>query len=410
MKGKRALAILISLVLTVGMLTVGTFAAEGEGNPVNNNTPTEEGGQQEGGQEKNQEPENTPPAQEKEEDPCKDGHDYVLDQSQSVQATCTSDGVNVYVCSRCGDSKKEPGDQALGHQYDEGVVTKEPTEDKEGVKTFTCIRGDDSYTEPIPKLEKKESDPVPESSNLSIGFDVITNDSGKVDAGKGSIEYKYEHKGKGDKEKVTLTLKKATLKANENKGQTQAPAAAIYYAGNGTLVLSLKDENTVTGLTYAICAPNATIQIKTEEKDASLTAKAAPQDSNAIRGKKIDLDKSLGITDPENAYIFEGQNDDRSTYETVTFNNNGHNQAATSVTIQIPEIKVIYTDGAGNEKTDKVRKGDDCKLADCDFDAPEDQEFDHWEIAGESYDAGDEVEITEETTVTAVWKVKEPEV
>ena len=39
------------------------------------------------------------------------------------------------------------------HKYNSGVVTKEPTCTDTGVKTYTCVNGDDSYTETIPSLE-----------------------------------------------------------------------------------------------------------------------------------------------------------------------------------------------------------------------------------------------------------------
>lgn len=38
------------------------------------------------------------------------------------------------------------------HKYNSGVVTKKPTCTNTGVKTYTCIDGDDSYTETIPAL------------------------------------------------------------------------------------------------------------------------------------------------------------------------------------------------------------------------------------------------------------------
>lgn len=38
------------------------------------------------------------------------------------------------------------------HKYNDGVVTKAPTCTETGVKTYTCVDGDDSYTETIPVL------------------------------------------------------------------------------------------------------------------------------------------------------------------------------------------------------------------------------------------------------------------
>lgn len=39
------------------------------------------------------------------------------------------------------------------HKYNSGVVTKEPTCTDTGIKTYTCVNNDDSYTETIPALE-----------------------------------------------------------------------------------------------------------------------------------------------------------------------------------------------------------------------------------------------------------------
>lgn len=38
------------------------------------------------------------------------------------------------------------------HKYDGGVVTKAPTCTTTGIKTYTCVKGDDSYTETIPTI------------------------------------------------------------------------------------------------------------------------------------------------------------------------------------------------------------------------------------------------------------------
>ena len=39
---------------------------------------------------------------------------------------------------------------AAGHKYDNGVVTKEPTDTETGIRTYTCAVCGDSYTEVIP--------------------------------------------------------------------------------------------------------------------------------------------------------------------------------------------------------------------------------------------------------------------
>ena len=50
-----------------------------------------------------------------------------------------------------GDNNK-PTEKPHVHKYNSGVVTKESTCTDTGVKTYTCVDGDDSYTETIPAL------------------------------------------------------------------------------------------------------------------------------------------------------------------------------------------------------------------------------------------------------------------
>ena len=63
--------------------------------------------------------------------------------------TCTEKGYTTHTCS-CGDSYVDTYVDALGHAWDNGKVTKEPTETETGVKTFTCTRCGETKTETIP--------------------------------------------------------------------------------------------------------------------------------------------------------------------------------------------------------------------------------------------------------------------
>ena len=63
--------------------------------------------------------------------------------------TCTEKGYTTHTCA-CGDSYVDTYVDALGHAWDEGKVTKEPTETETGVKTFTCTRCGETKTETIP--------------------------------------------------------------------------------------------------------------------------------------------------------------------------------------------------------------------------------------------------------------------
>ena len=66
--------------------------------------------------------------------------------------TCTEKGYTTHTCA-CGDSYVDTYVDALGHAWDNGKVTKEPTETETGVKTFTCTRCGETKTEVIPATD-----------------------------------------------------------------------------------------------------------------------------------------------------------------------------------------------------------------------------------------------------------------
>ena len=63
--------------------------------------------------------------------------------------TCTAKGYTTHTCA-CGDSYVDAYTDALGHAWDSGKVTKQPTATEDGVKTFTCTRCGETKTEVIP--------------------------------------------------------------------------------------------------------------------------------------------------------------------------------------------------------------------------------------------------------------------
>ena len=78
---------------------------------------------------------------------AKTSHSY---KGTVTASTCTAQGYTTHTCSVCGDSYKDSFTNALGHIWDAGTVTLEPTETEPGVKTFTCTRCGETKTEPIP--------------------------------------------------------------------------------------------------------------------------------------------------------------------------------------------------------------------------------------------------------------------
>ena len=81
------------------------------------------------------------------------GHNEVTDKGYA--ATCTEEGLSDGKhCDRCNTVlAKQEVIAALGHSWDAGKVTKEPTEQEPGVRTYTCTACGATKTEEIPKLD-----------------------------------------------------------------------------------------------------------------------------------------------------------------------------------------------------------------------------------------------------------------
>ena len=112
-------------------------------------------------------------------------HTHTLTAVSKVNATCTKDGTEAYwKCSSCGklfsdaQGKNEISApvviKSTGHKWDGGKVTKEPTENSEGLKTFTCTACGETRTESIPKLSPKPvSNPFSDVAQDQYYFDPV---------------------------------------------------------------------------------------------------------------------------------------------------------------------------------------------------------------------------------------------
>ena len=83
------------------------------------------------------------------------GHSEVTDEA--VEATCTETGLTQGKhCGLCGEILiAQTVIPAKGHSWDNGSVTKEPTEKEEGIRTYTCAVCGCERTETIPMLEHR---------------------------------------------------------------------------------------------------------------------------------------------------------------------------------------------------------------------------------------------------------------
>ena len=79
---------------------------------------------------------------------CVEAHEHSY-TAVVTAPTCTEKGYTTHTCS-CGHSYVDTYTDALGHAWDSGKVTKQPTETETGVKTYTCTRCGETKTESIP--------------------------------------------------------------------------------------------------------------------------------------------------------------------------------------------------------------------------------------------------------------------
>ena len=80
--------------------------------------------------------------------PATGEHTFVF--TKNIAPACTTEGYDLYTCSGCGATEKRNVKPALGHKWDDGKVTTEPTEKDPGVMTYTCVICGAIKTEVIP--------------------------------------------------------------------------------------------------------------------------------------------------------------------------------------------------------------------------------------------------------------------
>ncbi|MCL2674721.1 MAG: chitobiase/beta-hexosaminidase C-terminal domain-containing protein, partial [Defluviitaleaceae bacterium] len=110
-------------------------------------------------------------------------HTHSYTQEEIITpAKCEMPGERKLICPACGDFITEPIPE-IGHKWDDGTITKEPTENEEGIRSFICLN-DPSHTktEPIPRLSH--------THNWSTAWSKDANNHWKVCSGcteKGSL-------------------------------------------------------------------------------------------------------------------------------------------------------------------------------------------------------------------------------
>lgn len=80
--------------------------------------------------------------------PATGTHTFVF--TKNIAPSCTEAGYDLYTCRDCGATEKRNSKPALGHKWDSGTVTTEPTEKDPGTMTYTCTVCGATKTEVIP--------------------------------------------------------------------------------------------------------------------------------------------------------------------------------------------------------------------------------------------------------------------
>lgn len=74
------------------------------------------------------------------------GHDF---EETVIVPTCEEGGYTNHVCSVCGDNYATDETEAIGHAWDDGVITQGATKTSDGVKTHTCANCGGTRTETL---------------------------------------------------------------------------------------------------------------------------------------------------------------------------------------------------------------------------------------------------------------------
>lgn len=87
----------------------------------------------------------------------------------TVPVTCTADGAydTVVYCKMCNAemSREHFVTKCSGHKWNKGVITKQPTTEETGIKTYTCSACKLTRTEVLPKITVEEATPDDEEAD-----------------------------------------------------------------------------------------------------------------------------------------------------------------------------------------------------------------------------------------------------
>lgn len=252
----------------------------------------------------------------------------------------------------------------------------------------------EGYTEPVWRDSKNGTDFVATADNNVFTATATKTFKVTVQANGGTGEDKVETKKSG--EKYTLP-----------KGETFTPPAnqkfAGWLVGDATTTTEPGTEITITSDTVIKASWKPIMVDVIFDKGEGSGSK---EKASVAKGSEYTLPDGKEFTPPENQ-VFAGWkvgNEEKAVGDKITVNEN------TTVTAKykdsMVEVNFAGNGGVGSMDKASLKKGSTYKLPDNKFTAPENKEFDGWVVNGEDKKVGDEITVTDNTTVTAKWKDK----
>lgn len=197
----------------------------------------------------------------------------------AIEPSCTENGYtgNTF-CADC-DKVLSVGESIppTGHTWNDGVITKAPSVDEEGILTYTCLRCDAYKTEPIEKL-KPSQDQNPGQQPDQDNPNPPTGDENKQDIS--------DDQTTAPAEGTVLKTKDMTWQVTE-KGSTQGGSGTVAFTGSTAKTVTIPKTITINNITYKVTsiAPKALKGKKTVKK-IIIGANVVKIGAEAFRGCK----------------------------------------------------------------------------------------------------------------------------
>ena len=305
-----------------------------------------------------------------------------------------------------GNVKIFSGNDVVVNEWDDnGKAIPEKNEDgsyklNDGAQPKITIPAKDlvKNIKPIaPELKEEENDKV-----------TITPNKDDTDIVKVTVKYKNK-KNEDQTVEITKTDGNWTIPTDSKLSVDAATGLFTFDASDvingGTVTAQFTDNGGLTEDEKQLPSDEKSIKL-TEKVDVTFAGNGGGGSMDKATVKKGSTYKlpANGFTAPENKE-FEGwvvNGEDKKVGDEITVTDN------TTVTAKWKDSMVDVTfagnGGSGSMDKETVKKGSTYKLPANGFTAPENKEFDGWVVNGETKKVGDEITVTDNTTVTAKWK------